>query len=71
MTPKEMCTKGEYLKVFSKCAMVLRNDFRDHDEVIKMLEDEFDQDCKPRIRKKQKARTDEDEDQEEEQPAQT
>ena len=43
LTPnKNTCSKSEYLKVFSKCAMVLRNDFRDSDEIIKLLEEEFD-----------------------------
>ena len=46
-----MCVKDEYLRVFSKCATVLRSDCT-QDEIINILRDEFEDDCKEKKKKK-------------------
>jgi hypothetical protein len=50
-----MCTKEDYLRVFSKCGSVLRHNGdpnQQQDDIAAILRDEFDQDCMERKKKK-------------------
>ena len=53
-----MCTKQEYLQVFSKCASILRPDLQ-LDDLTEMLKDEFEADAKRKARKQKKVKNDE------------
>lgn len=49
-----MCTKEDYLRVFSKCGSVLRHNGdpnQQQDDIAAILRDEFDQDCMERKRR--------------------
>ena len=52
-----VCTKEDYLRVFSRCAGVLRQDIN-HEEIINQLREEFDQDCQEKKKKKKKKEQD-------------
>lgn len=47
----QMCVKDDYLRVFSRCATVLRSDIA-QDEITNILRDEFEEDCKEKKKKK-------------------
>ena len=46
-----MYAKDDYLRVFSRCATVLRYE-NSQEEIINILRDEFEEDCKEKKKKK-------------------